>query len=97
MNAGLRELAPVTLAFPRAAVAVELVIFTIIDAQLRILLTQRNEPPFQGHWALPGGWVHCGDSPNNQGEHLDAAARRELQAETDLDPSKVQTYTVYLW
>ncbi len=75
--------------FPRPSVAVDLVIFTIIDAQLRVLLVRRGEAPFKGAWALPGGFVRVGESPRAQGEDLDAAARRELHEETGLDPERV--------
>jgi 8-oxo-dGTP diphosphatase len=75
--------------YPRPSVAVDLVIFTIIDAQLRVLLVKRQEHPFKGSWALPGGFVRVGESAKDQGEDLDAAARRELQEETGLDPDRV--------
>lgn len=75
--------------YPRPSVAVDLVIFTIIDAQLRVLLVKRQEHPFKGNWALPGGFVRVGESAKDQGEDLDAAARRELQEETGLDPDRV--------
>lgn len=75
--------------YPRPSVAVDLVIFTIIDAQLRVLLVRRQEHPFKGSWALPGGFVRVGESAKDQGEDLDAAARRELQEETGLDPDRV--------
>jgi len=75
--------------YPRPSVAVDLVIFTIIDAQLRVLVVKRQEHPFKGDWALPGGFVRVGEGPKEQGEDLDAAARRELQEETGLDPDRV--------
>lgn len=75
--------------YPRPSVAVDLVIFTIIDAQLRVLVVKRQEHPFKGDWALPGGFVRVGESSKEQGEDLDAAARRELQEETGLDPDRV--------
>ena len=56
-------------------VTVDTVIFTIRDRKLRALLVKRAGPPFQGKWAIPGGFVH-GD------ESLDEAARRELKEET---------------
>lgn len=74
--------------YPRPAVAVDLVILTIIDAQVRVLLVKRKEHPFKGGWALPGGFVRVGDG-KEQGEDLDAAARRELIEETGLDPDRV--------
>jgi 8-oxo-dGTP diphosphatase len=73
--------------YPRPAVSVDLVIFTIEDAVLKILLIQRNEHPFKGRWALPGGFVRVGESQSNQGEGVDEAAARELAEETGL-PAK---------
>jgi 8-oxo-dGTP diphosphatase len=74
--------------YPRPSVSVDLVVFTIIDAQLRLLLVKRKVPPFKGGWALPGGFVRVGEG-NDQGEDLDAAARRELEEETGLSPDRV--------
>lgn len=70
--------------FPRPSVTVDLVIFTVIDKELRVLLVQRGEHPFKGRWALPGGFVRVKDSGKDQGEDLDAAAVRELEEETGL-------------
>ncbi|GMU62280.1 MAG: NUDIX hydrolase [Myxococcaceae bacterium] len=80
--------------YPRPAVAVDLVILTIIDAQVRVLLVKRKEHPFKGGWALPGGFVRVGDG-KEQGEDLDAAARRELIEETGLDPDRVLIEQLY--
>lgn len=81
--------------YPRPSVAVDLVIFTIIDAQLRVLLVKRQEHPFKGDWALPGGFVRVGESAKDQGEDLDDAARRELQEETGLEPDRVHIEQLY--
>jgi 8-oxo-dGTP diphosphatase len=48
-----RDYAPV-------AVTVDVVALTIRDGELHALLVQRGEPPFLGHWALPGGFVRVG-------------------------------------
>jgi 8-oxo-dGTP diphosphatase len=61
--------------YPRVAVTVDIVVFTIVDNDLRVLLIQRGEPPFLGRWAFPGGFV----KPD---ENLDHAAVRELAEET---------------
>lgn len=67
---------------PRPAVTVDCVIFGLDAAQaLRLLLVRRRDPPFQGRRALPGGFVRVKDD-GDQGEDLEAAARRELEEET---------------
>jgi 8-oxo-dGTP diphosphatase len=71
-------------AYPRPAVTVDLVVLTVLDADLKLLLVRRAEPPFQGQWALPGGFVRVGDGKHDRGEDLDAAAARELEEETGL-------------
>ena len=61
--------------FPPFAVAVDLAIFTIRAGLLAVLLVQRSDHPYQGYWALPGGFVQADES-------TDVAARRELAEET---------------
>lgn len=41
--------------YPRAALTVDCVVFGLDDDDLKVLLIQRNLPPFEGRWALPGG------------------------------------------
>ena len=82
--------------YPRPSVTVDLVVFTILDAQLRVLLVKRKEHPFKGAWALPGGFVRVEESVQSQGEDLVAAAHRELNEETGLSADRVfleQLYT----
>lgn len=64
--------------YPRPALTVDCVVFGL-DAQqeLKVMLIQRNIPPFQGQWAIPGGFVHIEET-------LEAAALRELQEETGI-------------
>jgi 8-oxo-dGTP diphosphatase len=75
--------------YPRPSVTVDIAAFSVLDAELRVLLIRRGEHPFKGAWALPGGFVRVGDGHKNQGEDLDAAATRELQEETGLEARDV--------
>lgn len=74
--------------YSRANLAVDCVVFGLDESSsLKILLIRRDLPPFQGHWALPGGFVRISES-------VDAAARRELQEETGLQNAFLeQLYT----
>ncbi|WP_117211829.1 NUDIX hydrolase [Allorhizocola rhizosphaerae] len=62
----------------QATVTVDLVILTIRDNRLKVLLIERGNQPFQGQWALPGGFIR----PD---EDIDDAALRELSEETGLE------------
>lgn len=63
--------------YPPFAVTVDLTIFTIRDGALKVLLVQRDQDPYAGSWALPGGFVEVS-------EDIEAAAWRELAEETNL-------------
>ena len=78
---------PSTYEHPRPSLTVDCVVFGLDEDDLKVLLIQRDLAPFQGKWALPGGFVHMD-------EDLEQAARRELEEETGV--SKVfleQLYT----
>jgi 8-oxo-dGTP diphosphatase len=66
---------PFTYEYARPAVTVDITIFTVRNDELNVLLIKRAEPPFQGEWALPGGFVM-------EDEDLEEAAARELVEET---------------
>jgi len=59
------------------SVTTDTVLFTTVGARLRVLLVRRGRPPFEGTWALPGGFLE-------EDEDLDVCARRELQEETGI-------------
>lgn len=63
--------------YPRPALTVDLVVLRPHEDRLQVLLVQRRHDPYQGRWALPGGFV-------DENEPLDQAARRELAEETGL-------------
>jgi 8-oxo-dGTP diphosphatase len=58
-------------------VTVDTAIFALRDDDLQVLLVKRKHSPFEGMWAIPGGFVEMDET-------LEAAARRELQEETGL-------------
>lgn len=68
---------PNTYEYPHPAVTVDGVVFGYDEADLKVLLIQREQPPYRGKWALPGGFVGIDES-------LEAAARRELEEETGI-------------
>ena len=66
-----------TYAYARPALTVDVVVFALDSEDLQVMLIKRTLKRFAGSWALPGGFVHVGES-------LDQAARRELSEETGL-------------
>ena len=53
----------------------------IIESPQGVLLAQRNHPPFEGYWCLPGGHIEFG-------EDVDDALYREIREETGLSITK---------
>lgn len=68
-------------------VAVDVVIYTLLQKRLQCLLVQVKEGPFAGKWAFPGGLVAAAES-------LDQAAEREVRERTGVKNSYLeQLYT----
>ncbi len=67
-----------TYEYPRAALTVDCAVFGLDEEDLKVMLIQRDLEPFEGRWALPGGFVYVDET-------LDDAARRELREETGME------------
>ena len=61
----------------RHGIAVDVVLLTIQGGTLKVLLVKRQQSPYRGAWALPGGIV-------GEEESVDDAAFRELHEETNI-------------
>ena len=79
---------PYTYDDPHPAVTVDIVIFTIVDDDFKVLLIQRDNGPFEGMWALPGGFVGMDES-------LRRAAWRELKEETGVHAAFLEQLSAF--
>jgi len=71
-----------TYAYPHPAVTVDIVVVTH-DPTPKALLIRRKNAPFEGCWAIPGGYVEIDEA-------LEDAARRELREETGLKVDRLE-------
>ena len=73
--------------YRQVSVTVDVILFRFVDNDLKVLLIKRKKWPFEGHWAIPGGFV-------GYDEPLEEAALRELAEETNVrDVYLEQLYT----
>jgi 8-oxo-dGTP diphosphatase len=74
--------------YERPSVTVDVVMMSLRQRDLQILLIKRRAWPYEGMWAIPGGFI-------NMNESLEEAAKRELQEEADVqeDVYLEQLYT----
>ena len=61
--------------YPRPAVTTDVVLFAMVDSQMKVLLIQRGRDSYKGQWAFPGGFL-------NMDETAEVGALRELKEET---------------
>lgn len=76
-----------TYKYPRPAVTADVAVITT-EQEPRVLLIQRGNEPFKGHWAFPGGFM-------DMDETTEQCAIRELEEETGLKVSEVKQIGAY--
>lgn len=85
--------------YKRPSIAVDIALFTLLEGEnknyrklpekrLALLLVKRAEPPFEGMWVLPGGFLR-------EQETLEEAARRELCEETGVNEVNLRNFKVF--
>jgi len=65
-----------------------LTVDTVIIYHGKIVLIRRKNPPYQDHFAIPGGFVEVGET-------VETAAVREAKEETGLDVRLIKLLGVY--
>lgn len=72
-----------------AITTVDIVLLTLIEKKLHVVLIKRDNAPFEGKLALPGGFVHTETDADSRG-----SARRVLEQKTGIKaPYLEQLYT----
>jgi 8-oxo-dGTP diphosphatase len=79
---------PFTYEYPRPALTVDAVVLRKTGTVPEILLIRRKHQPFEGAWALPGGFI-------NEEEDLQEAATRELSEETGIHIPIMSQFRTY--
>ncbi len=74
--------------YPRPAVTADIIILKSVDNYHFVLLIERRNPPFEGMWALPGGFL-------NLDETLEEAALRELHEETGISGIELHQFHTF--
>lgn len=73
--------------YPRPALTADIAVLRLEEVP-EILLIQRKADPFQGLWALPGGFMEMEET-------LEEAARRELLEETSIRAGELIRFDSY--
>jgi 8-oxo-dGTP diphosphatase len=66
-------------------ISVDSVLFTCHEKKLKVLLTQRNNHPFQYQWSLPGGFLDL-----KKDHSLEETALRKIKEKTDIKPPYIE-------
>jgi 8-oxo-dGTP diphosphatase len=74
--------------YPRPAVTADIIILKTVNQQTSVLLIERKNPPFEGKWALPGGFMEMDET-------LENTALRELFEETGIKGVELQQFHTF--
>jgi len=74
--------------YPRPSVTADAVVFAVESGVPLVLLIRREREPFQGRWAIPGGFCEPSES-------VEQAAARELEEETRLNGVALEQLHTY--
>lgn len=74
--------------YPRAAMTADTVIFGFDGQTLNVLLVKRGIEPYEGQWALPGGFLQMDETINQ-------CAQRELTEETNFPEIYMEQFAVF--
>src|ERR1700689_1651716 len=69
-------------------ISVDSVVFGYTEGELKIALIKRKNPPFEGMWAIPGGFMEGNET-------VEEAAFRELKEETGIDNIYLEQFHVF--
>lgn len=72
-----KSLIPTSNIYPMPFTRVELVVMSVVDGRLAVLLGKREQAPYAGKWAIPGGVVRI-DLDANLDETAQRVARERL-------------------
>lgn len=74
--------------YARPAVSADIAVFRKAEMGWQILLIRRKNPPDQGKWALPGGFMEIDET-------LEQTAARELEEETGLKEIELEQFRTF--
>lgn len=69
---------------------VDVVLLTIVESELSVALLTRENAPFAGHWALPGGFIHT-----DEDDSAKAAAARVLRDKTKVESPYLEEFGTF--
>ncbi len=71
----------------RPSIAVDTVIYTVLNGELHVLLVKRANHPFQYGWSLVGGFIDIQNDAN-----LEATAKRKLKEKTGVNTPYLEQF-----